>query len=191
MGVTFTSLIYSTYVDNDPSRQGAKKLKETFDAKHYQKVTNFVTDMYSGNGVIETHELRLASTSTFEDPAAICCTSKEIKEAFRALEVAQPNCLSKPICISVQPNGESIELTYHLNQLYGNFLNVRSLLVINFRLARMNGGEMPENYFEVTKLEERWNGTEPLGFLPFWISRRINGLISWNLTRLLIGEKKV
>ena len=168
-----------------------KKLKETFDAKHYQKVTNFVTDMYSGNGVIETHELRLASTATFEDPAAICCTSKEIKEAFRALEVAQPNCLSKPICISVQPNGESIELTYHLNQLYGNFLNVRSLLVINFRLARMNGGEMPENYFEVTKLEERWNGSEPLGFLPFWISRRINGLISWNLTRLLIGEKKV
>ena len=63
--------------------------------------------------------------------------------------------------------------------------------MINFRLARMNGGEMPENYFEVTKLEERWNGTEPLGFLPFWISRRINGLISWNLTRLLIGEKKV
>jgi len=55
----------------------------------------------------------------------------------------------------------------------------------------MNGGEMPENYFEVTKLEERWNGIEPLGFLPFWISRRINGLISWNLTRLFIGEKKI
>lgn len=185
--LTFASLTYNTYVDNDPSQDG--KTNEVFDAGHYRNVTNMVTDMYAGKGVVETQEVRLAQNATFEDPAAICSTPNEIREAFRALRVARPSCLSRPKCIDVLPKGESIELTYYLNQRYGGFLNLQSLLLVNFHLARADDG-IPEGHFVVTKLEERWNGTRPLSALPFWISRRINGLISWNLTRILIGEGK-
>lgn len=185
--LTCASLTYNTYVDNDPSREG--KPNEVFDAGLYRKVTNMVTEMYSGKGVIETREVRLAQNATFEDPAAICSTPNEIREAFRALKAARPSCISQPKCIDVRPNGESIELTYHLNQRYGGFLNLQSLLLVDFHLARAEDG-ITEGHLVVTKLEERWNGTRPLGALPFWISRRINGLISWNLTRILVGEGK-
>merc|ERR1719491_175367 len=152
-------------------------------------MTNFVMNMYSGKGVIETQGIKLASNVTFEDPAAIVSTPREIHEAFRALKISDPMCLSKPTCINVQPKGGSIELTYYLNQRYMDALNVRSLLVVDFRLARISG-ETSESVLEVTKLEERWNGTQPLSILPFWISRRINGIISWNLTRILVGKGK-
>jgi len=185
--LTFASLTYNTYVNNDPIREGTPN--EVFDAGHYRKVTNFVTDMYSGKGVVETEGVKLAQNATFDDPAAFCSAPDEIREAFRALRVARPSCLSRPTCIDVRPNGESIELTYYLNQRYGDYVNLRSLLVVDFRLARANDG-IPEGHFVVTKLEERWNGTRPLVALPFWVSRRINGLISWYLTRILIGEEK-
>jgi hypothetical protein len=163
---------------------------EVFDAKHYQMVTDLVSDMYSGKGVSHRpHHVILDDKVTFEDPAAICSSRKEVQEAFRALQSVQPQSRSRPKCINVNPKGESIELTYVLNQRYGGgWLDVMSLLVVNVQLAQING--TPESKFVVTKLEERWNGVQPLGSYLFWIVRRINGIVSWNLTTRLISEKK-
>ena len=161
--------------------------EEAFDAFHYQFVTDFVSDMYAGKGMTRPHVL-LHEKVTFEDPAAICSTPEEVQEAFRALKYVNPESLSTPKCIDVTPKGESIDLTYRLDQRYAGMLEVQSLLVVNVQLAQIYG--TPESEFVVRKFEERWNGVQPLGTYLFWIVRRMNGLISWNLTSRLLKEQE-
>jgi hypothetical protein len=196
--LTLTSLAYGTFGGRGSSSpalttEDDKEKVEVFDAKHYQMVTDLVSDMYSGKGIGRrtTTRVVLDEKVTFEDPAAICSSPKEVQEAFRALKYVHPQSLSRPKCIDVNPKGETIELTYSLNQLYaagGLDLNVVSLLVVNVHLAHIYG--TPESEFVVTKLEERWNGVQPLGSYLFWIVRRINGILSWNLTTRLLSEKE-
>ena len=124
---------------------------------------------------------------TFEDPVARCCGPLEVQEAFRAIKFLEPRSISPPICVDVQPQGESIALWYDLYQRYhllGWTWTLHSLLVITVQLRQLK--DAPESEFSVIKMEEYWNG------IPFWntylfrIVRRINGMVSWQLTRRLL-----
>lgn len=172
---------------------GSREDDEAFDAKHYGLVTDLVYDMYSGKGTDAVSKRRrpgvgLDDDVVFEDPAAVCIGKDELREAFRALGRAHPRCLSRPRCIDVVPRLGTVQLTYRLDQSYvEDRLRLSSLLIVDVRLAPVPGdGTISE--LRVSKFEERWNGVEPLlgGGYPFWISRRINGLISWCLTSLLL-----
>jgi hypothetical protein len=186
--LTATSLAYGIFggdmTDGDPP--------EVYDAHHYDMVTELVSGMYAGRG-LDKHtapRVKLADTVTFEDPAVICSGPTEVREAFRALTYIQPKSRSPPRCIDVQPQGDSVALTYVLNQQYAGMLTVRSLLVVHVQLLHWRD-DFPDSEFLVTRLEEQWNAVPPLGSLLFWIVRRINGFISYQLTsRMIVSVKK-
>eukprot|EP00980_Cylindrotheca_fusiformis_P013287 scaffold3378_cov104-Cylindrotheca_fusiformis.AAC.1 len=161
---------------------------ESFDARHYNMVTEMVTKMYAGRGAAHTHHCKLAESVTFEDPAAICKSPKEVLEAFRVFEMLQPQSLDPPKCIHVEPKGSSIALTYALHQRYRLLsVDLRSHLVLNVQLIPIK--DLPESEFLVLRMEERWNGI-PLPNSPlFWITRRINGIVSWYLTTTFLVRK--
>lgn len=199
--------------DNDIEEE-----EECFDAGHYILVQEFVGRMYRGKqatsegrnhtakGSITGYHYRssqqnpknqhpsiqgvqLASTATFEDPAAVCRGAEEIQEAFRALQALQPSSLSPPICINVQPQGEKILLTYALHQQYvlpwyGPLL-LRSLLQVTVQLQTIP--ELAESEFWVLQMKELWGG-RPLAwpYFLYYPSRRLNGMLSYLLTSWLL-----
>ena len=177
-----TSLAYGIYGPKKIDR--ISDLEETFDSNHYQYVTDFVASMYGGKGTHQTNVL-LDEAVTFEDPAASCSGPKEVEEAFRALKYIQPNSLSSPRCVDVKPKGALIELTYALNQRYLDSIELESLLVVVVKLKQMST-KPEENIFLIQKVEEQWNGVEPLRAYLFHIVRRINGIISYALTTNLL-----
>ena len=169
-----------------------KTLKEAaFDANHYTLVTDLVTDTYCGKGIHkERHQhCQLDDTVTFEDPAAICKSPMEVKEAFRALSFVKPKSNTTPVCINVEPRGSSIGLTYSLNQRYDlstlistwSSFNIKSHLFVEVQLIPTVS--IPgESEFLITRFEERWNGIIPQNNYLLWITRRINGIVSWYIT---------
>jgi hypothetical protein len=196
---------YSTSLqDND--------IEECFDAKHYDMVQRFVTRMYNGTGfskgedhnnvtnigsitgynyaddtTVEDTErgVRMTNAVTFEDPAAICKGIHEVQEAFRALKALHPESESPPRCVDVQPLGNSIVLTFVLNQqyqlpLYGA-LHLRSFLDVTVELQQMK--DNPESEFLITRMKESWNG-KPLAwpYMLYYPSRRLNGILSYRFT---------
>lgn len=176
IAITAISIGYGTYAgkmrEDDPNYQENSQL-----AKNFDPLTTLVTSMYAGKGVAGIHGVRLGKNCTFEDPAAICSGSEEIMEAFRALRVAEPESVSLPRVVDVDPNVENLQVTYFLHQKYVGGLVVKSLLVVD---AELEGGELV-----ISKIEEQWNGVRPLGFL-YYPSRRLNGIISFNMTKLFI-----
>lgn len=193
VALTVSSLAYGTFFGSSSSGGAdAEHLDEAFDARHYQSVTKFVERVYSGNGAATSTTaaalkdgVTLADDVTFEDPAAMCCTKSEVVEAFRALQLAKPRCLSKPVCVDVEPKGGAIQLAYRLDQQYLNCLRVNSLLLLEVELIPFKGEiEMAHySHFVIKKVEERWNGVPllNLGYLHT-LSRRINGLLSYYAT---------
>lgn len=179
--LTITSDLYGIFASAPQNNNN-----EVFDARHYQNVTKFVKNMYSSPR-LTTEGVQLSESVTFEDAHAICRTSSEVNEAFRALQALNPQCLSDPTCVNVQPKAESIEFTYSLHQKYAGSVTVRSLLVLDAHLVQIKGDKNAESNFEITRMEERWNGIEPLSFFPFWVTRRVNGIISWHLTRRFVN----
>lgn len=174
IAITAISIGYGTYAgkirEDDPNYQENSQL-----AKNFGPLTTLVTSMYSGKGVADIHGIRLGKTCTFEDPAAICSGAEEVVEAFRALSVAKPESVSLPRVVDVDPNVENLQVTYFLHQKYVGGLVVKSMLVVD---AELEGGELV-----IRKIEERWNGVRPLGFF-YYPSRRLNGIISFNMTKL-------
>ena len=132
---------------------------------------------------------------SFEDPVAICKSKKEVQEVFRVLQrYLDPIPITKPICVDVKPKGNEIELTYSLNQQYLNGrIQLWSLLIVTAHLQPIP--ELLASYeseFVITKLEERWNGIHPHPFISssnyiFWIVKRINGMLSWNVTKTFLS----
>ena len=172
---------------------------ECFDAKHYDLVTDFIGRIYLGRPVMKKEKknrrisvagVKFSPTVCFQDPAAICVNEPEVLEAFRALRLLNPISLSSPICVNVKPNGDSIRLTYRLNQqytlpLYHRTLNVKSLLSVNVKLQQMQ--DCPESEFVITSMKEFWYGTPLIQPYPlFYIPRRLNGIISYYITSLLL-----
>ncbi len=179
--LTLASLGYAT-VGGSPTTLVQKK--EVFDAPHYDLVTELVTKMYSGRGVSHPY-VPLADSVTFEDPAARCCGPEEVREAFRALSCLTPKAVQPPRCIDVKPQGESIALSYALHQHYlGGRMELQSVLVVTVQLRQLK--HIPESEFLVLQMEELWNGIPLWNSYLFRIVRRINGWVSWHLTRKLL-----
>lgn len=165
--------------------------EEVFDAHHYDFVTEFVTGMYAGRGTSHPY-VKLADGDknsvvvvSFEDPAARSCGAHEVREAFRALKYLEPRSIRPPCCVDVQPQGESIALSYALDQQYlDGRLHLQSLLVIKVQLRQRK--DVPESEFLVLQMEEHWNGIPFWNSYLFWIVRRINGMVSWQLTKRIL-----
>jgi hypothetical protein len=187
VGLSLTSIGYGFYYRGGEPLHDAST-DEVFDARHYDIVTELVTSMYSGRGFKHPH-CQLAETISFEDSAVICVSPKETQEAFRALRAVKPQCRSPPKCIHVQPLGSSIALTYALNQRYyflgGRWFDLQSLLVVEVELIAIKD-QPGESEFLVNKMEERWKGIAPLATYLFRLPRRINGLLSYQLTSRLV-----
>jgi len=189
--------------------KGKDEEEECFDAKHYDLVTDWVARMYRGRGVksvdsdsgngdhTATGGVKLSPIATFEDPAAVCVGKVEIREAFRALRTLQPVSISSPRCVNVEPQGESIRLTFLLNQQYTlplpslsasssspmQTLQLRSLLNVTVQLQQMKHAGLPESEFLVTEMRELWYGNPLLWpYLLFYVPRRLNGVVSYFLT---------
>lgn len=202
----------------DISKGGGEE-EECFDAKHYDLVTDFVGRIYRGRGMKSLDDcknknksndtgskrvdniigVKLAPTVTFEDPAAVCVSEEEVREAFRALRALEPVSLSPPRCINVQPRGDSITLTFLLNQQYTLHvplllyssrppqLSIRSLLTVTVQLQQMQDLGLPESEFLITEMKELWYGNPLLWpYLLFYVPRRLNGIISYYLTSRLV-----
>ncbi len=180
-----------------------QKAEESFDAKHYDLMTDFVARMYQGRGIKSYKKnsigsgaivtgVKLAPTVTFEDPAAICVTEEEVREAFRALKKLDPVSLSPPVCINVEPRGDCIDLTFQLHQQYTLPLSqlqvsLLSLLTVTVQLQQMKDAGLPESEFLVTEMKELWYGNPLMWpYLLFFFSRRLNGIVSYHLTSRLL-----
>ena len=158
-----------------------------------------------GNATNSTHTysttlVKLAKDATFEDAAAICRGPEEIAEAFRALRVARPEFVRHPHRISLEQctGGAAAAsprciVTYYMHQRYAGLLTVKSLLRITVDISGATGDKGKKDVsggtssVQVEKMEEQWNGVEPINLAPFRISRRINGMLSWWLTSLLVS----
>ena len=161
-------------------------------------MTDFVARMYGGRGIKPTKKnngttntitgVKLAPTVTFEDPAAVCVSQEEVREAFRALKLLHPVSVSPPICVNVEPKGESIDLTFRLNQQYtllSKKITLGSLLKVKVQLQQMR--DMPESEFLITEMKELWYGNPLMWPYPlFYVSRRLNGIVSYHLTSRLL-----
>jgi hypothetical protein len=157
------------------------KPEEAFDAHHYDYVTELVTKMYAGRGMSHPY-VKVKASMTFEDPAARCADATEVQEAFRVLVHLQPRSMFPPRCVDVQPQGESITLVYSLhNQYLGGRIDLPSLLVVAVQLRQCK--DVPESEFLVLNMQEQWNGIPLIDSYLFWIVRRINGFLSYHLTR--------
>ena len=182
--------------------------EECFDAEHYDLMTDFVARMYRGRGIksecsnnppVKRRDalgavvtgVKLAPTVTFEYPAAICVSEDEVREAFRALEKLEPVSLSPPVCINVEPRGDSIDLTFQLHQQYTLPLqfqvSLRSLLTVKVQLQQMKAMGLPESEFLITEMKELWHGNPFMWpYFLFFVSKRLNGIVSYHLTSRLL-----
>jgi len=170
-------------------KKHTSKLQESFDARHYDLLTELVTQMYSGRGCHHPH-VQLADSVTFSDPAAICNSPDEVHEVFRVLRNLQPKSLHPPTCIDVEPKGSYFAVKYALHQHYGLLnIDLRSEVTVEVQLEQLTTQSsylVPESNFLVSSIKEEWNGN-PLPRDPlFWIVRRINGILSWHICSRLV-----
>ena len=192
VGLTLVSLGYGTLGHHLPldwvqSKRQLLVQDKCFDAKHYHYLTEFIQSLYSGKGVTgnssEQQYCQLDPNTTFEDPAAMCSSPKEVEEAFRALAKMQPESFAPPRCVHVEPMGSS----YAMDQTYlGGTLSLQSLLTVHIQLQTVHTKGFPESQFLITKMEEQWNGVPLLTNYLFWIPRRVNGWFSYQLTSRLV-----
>lgn len=127
--------------------------------------------MYRGGGI---DAAVLSPGVVFEDPAARCVGSTEVREAFRALRSCRPEALAAPRMV-LEGDG-SATAVFALHQRYFGFLEVRSTLHLH---------TAPDG--RISRIEERWNGVPLVSAPPFVWSRRLNGMLSSALTPILLG----
>jgi len=152
-------------------------------------------DPFSGSRTF----VKLGEEATFEDAAVTCSGPQEIAEAFRALHVAQPEFVRHPHRIAVEQSedGEdSAVVTYYMHQRYAGILQVKSLLRVTVvdignsteqaRTSDVHRQTKGKPTARIVKIVEEWNGVQPMQYPPFQLSRRINGLLSWWATSLLV-----
>lgn len=187
--------IYGLPLPFSSGKEHTSKLQESFDARHYDLLTELITQMYSGRGCHHSH-VHLDDSVTFSDPVAICNSADEVHEAFRILRILQPKSLHPPTCVDVEPRGSYIVVKYALHQHYG-LLNtdLHSEVTVEVQLEQstiynaqqpQSSYLVPESNFLVSSMKEEWNGN-PLPRDPiFWIVRRMNGILSWHIFSRLV-----
>eukprot|EP00977_Amphora_coffeiformis_P009996 scaffold2335_cov175-Amphora_coffeaeformis.AAC.23 len=189
IGVTLASLGYATGRFGGANaamflrEDGKGRREETRDARFFQYITEWVTDMYAGRGIRHEH-VQLDETVSFSDPAAICEGPSEVTEAFRALRLLKPQSLLTPYCVNVEPKGASIILTYILHQRYMGWISLPSLLIVDVQLRQRP--DMPQSDFLVRSVEDQWNGVPLLTTYLNKMARRVNGVVSFQLCQKLL-----
>ena len=132
--------------------------------------------------------VKLGEEATFEDAAVVCSGPREITEAFRALHVAQPEFVRHPHRIAVERSedgNDSAVVTYYMHQRYAGILQVKSLLRVTVDMNGVHRQTKGKDTAKIVNIVEEWNGVQPMQY-PFRLSRRINGLLSWWATSLLV-----
>lgn len=126
--------------------------------------------MYSAES-LETS--MFAKECSFDDPAAACKGFEEIAEAFRALRALEPSPIRRRVA-SVEAGRNIVRF----DSLMGYTINGYKTQLPSTIVVRDDGTGRIES------ITELWNH-QPL--LPLsGITRRINGLASYHLTRLLL-----
>jgi hypothetical protein len=197
-----------------PIYDNLDEVEECFDAGCYAMVQCFINRIYQGETDVFAYtedgisvgrvtgkecikniknstipDVRLSSVATFEDPAAVCRGLDEIREAFRALKWLLPISLSPPKCINVEPQGETIRLTYALHQQYTlpwyGSMSLRSIVQVTIQLHNIE--ELAESDLRILKLQELW-GSKPFAwpYLLYFPSRRLNGMLSYQLSSRIL-----
>jgi len=131
--------------------------------------------------------VKLGEEATFEDAAVVCSGPQEITEAFRALHVAQPEFVRHPHRIAVERSedgNDSAVVTYYMHQRYAGILQVKSLLRVTVDMNGDHRQTKGKDTAKIVNIVEEWNGVQPMQY--FRLSRRINGLLSWWATSLLV-----
>lgn len=156
------------------------KLANDEDISGWKVASPVVVDMYSGKGI--TQPGRLSQDCVFADPVAICVGREEVVETFRALKCLSPDSIASPKLVHVEPLADNVtRFTTKLHQRYMKTLTVHSLLIVDMKEEE---GKDPT----IVRFEERWNNRPLLNQIPFTFVRRINGVLSFRVTALLVGN---
>jgi hypothetical protein len=136
-----------------------------------ERVLRVAKRIYSGGGLDED---ACTAGVVFEDPVAKCVGIAETSEAFRALRVCKPEHVSEPWIAS----SDGQKTVVRLHQRYFGWLVVRSVLHVQ------------QEDSLIARIEERWKGVPLVAFPELPVDfpsfcRRLNGIVSYQLTRLL------
>ena len=116
---------------------------------------------------------RWAPGCTFEDPAAACAGHAEIAEAFRALAALQPKPKARFLSGYTAENN-----TFTFTQEMQYSIAGRQVALDSVVVVRDDGDG------QVVEMTELWNGAQL--FRPGFVSRRLNGVLSFYATKFLL-----
>ena len=190
--------------DNCPKEEAEKRgyCEKPLSGQHQDDdsttiMTEFVTNLYSGNGVMPLQNICLAKDVVFEASPVISVGREEVMEIYRAFYLFSPVFLSPPKCLTKRrlpdiPQGKAVilEWTYLLHLRYFGIWNDKSLLMVRAQyfptIVKQENDNDANSPLEVVKLEERWNGVKSLDASLIALSRRINGKLSWYFTSTFV-----
>ena len=171
LAVSFANVSYA--IIGGPNDADSKISISQKDATDIQKnVLRSIKDIYSGNGV---ENAKFSTEVIFRDPVAICEGIDEVAEAFRALKVISPKIMEEPKLFLGRSDKElyvKIRTSYNCIKPF----TVNSMCII----------ETGEDG-NIISIEELWNFVPLIDNSFFMWSKRLNGLISYRLTRFLIS----
>ena len=137
------------------------------------KLEQTLGSMYSAKPLEpSTFEGAFAPKAVFQDPAAICEGQSEIEEAFRALRALEPLPIKRQVAKVEDKN------VVCFDSLVGYTIGGRSVQLESTLVVKDDGDGRIES------ITELWNHHE---LLPMsWVPRRLNGLVSYQLTKMLL-----
>ena len=167
------SIVNASYAFNSQNNTESSKMtisqKDATDTQ--QKILSSIKDMYSGNGADSGTFNR---DVTFRDPVVICQGIDEVREAFRALKVMSPKIVEEPKLFVGSDNKEL------LIELKTSYICIKPFTVNSICVIKTDEDG------NIETIEERWNFVPLIDRPLFKWSKRLNGLISYGLTRSLI-----
>jgi len=119
---------------------------------------------------------KFAADVVFDDPAASTSGRAELQEAFRALQVLQPQNLSWELRTPESTGTVEIDLW----QQYA--LGSRKLKLYSRIVVKQNADG------QIYSLQDRWHGQPLLDWGVFRLCRRLNGIVSYKLTPSLVAS---
>jgi hypothetical protein len=119
-----------------------------------------------------TDESSFADSVIFEDPAAKCLGVAEVQEAFRALAKLQPKTLDWELgCVDEDRKTVEVNVWQRYQIGFGKGTDLYSKILVSY-----------DEEGQITKMVDLWRGLPLLSSAPFTWSRRLNGLLSFQLT---------
>ena len=173
-GIVCSSLYRSLSYNNYPKIKNELEKESSIQtsSNHSSKILSTILTMYS-KGCVNTNSF--TSNIIFNDPAAEAKNIDELKEAFRALKLLNPQTLDWEL-----HSTDHKKTQIYLWQRY-TIINNNFDLFSNVTIYTNNEGK-------IYKLEDKWKDLELLHFVPFTWCRRINGILSFYITPFMKTE---